>query len=184
MLDVVFTAMFLVLPVLATSIYLVWRRRLYSWHKRLQLTLATVLLVTAAAFEIDMRVNGWRERSAGSAYLGSEGGVNWVFVVLAVHLVFAVSTALLWIVVLARSLASFPNRPGRCIVDHTDCGAGSRRSTWCAPPSRVGCSIGWRLSADASPAPCPRAAPSLRRAGRSITFSVAKQRFDRSGTAA
>jgi uncharacterized membrane protein YozB (DUF420 family) len=90
---------------------LVRQRRLYAWHKRLQLILAAVLLVTVAAFEVDMRLHGWRERAEGSAYLGSEGRINWVYISLAVHLVFAVSTALLWILFLVRALRQFPNPP-------------------------------------------------------------------------
>ncbi len=63
MLDVVFLAMFLVLPLVGIGIGLARFRRQYTWHKRMQLTLATVLLLTVAAFEIDMQwISGWRKR--------------------------------------------------------------------------------------------------------------------------
>jgi uncharacterized membrane protein YozB (DUF420 family) len=111
MLDVVFLAMFAVLPVLGLSIYLVRVRRAYALHKRLQLALAAVLLVAVTAFELDMRVNGWRERARPSAYYGSEGQWGLVDLSLAVHRVFAISTAVLWVWVVAGALRKFPNPP-------------------------------------------------------------------------
>jgi len=44
MLDVVFLAMFVVLPVLAASIYLVRARKNYLWHKRIQVALGITLV--------------------------------------------------------------------------------------------------------------------------------------------
>jgi hypothetical protein len=110
MLDLVFLAMFAVLPVLGWSIAQVKYRRRYLLHKRVQLTLGAVLLVTVTAFEIDMRINGWRERAAASRFWNASG-VNWVDAALAVHLCFAVTTALAWIVVIARALVNFPSPP-------------------------------------------------------------------------
>src|SRR5947207_1895293 len=86
MLDVVFLAMFVVLPALAWSVYLVKVRRNYALHKRVQLTLGTVLLAAVTLFEIDMRVNGWEPRAVPSPYWA--GGT--VSTLLNVHLVFAV----------------------------------------------------------------------------------------------
>jgi hypothetical protein len=111
MLDLVFLAMFAVLPAMSWSIWLVRVQRKFALHKRLQLTLAAVLLVAVAAFELDMRVNGWRERARPSAYYGSEGEWGLVDLSLAVHLVFAVSTALLWVGVVAGALRNFPDPP-------------------------------------------------------------------------
>src|SRR5438874_12274249 len=71
MLDVVFVAMFVVVPRLAVSLYLVKWRREYAWHKRLQLAMASVLLVAVLLFEIDIRVNGWEARAAPSPYFDS-----------------------------------------------------------------------------------------------------------------
>ena len=63
MLDVVFLAMFFVLPVLAWSIWQVKYRRRYALHKRVQLITAAVLLITVVAFEVDMRwISGWTDR--------------------------------------------------------------------------------------------------------------------------
>ncbi len=64
MLDVVFAAMFVVLPVLAWSIQQVRYHRRYVLHKRVQLLLGTVLLVAVTLFEIDMRLNDWTLRGA------------------------------------------------------------------------------------------------------------------------
>jgi hypothetical protein len=111
MLDLVALAMAVVLPVLFWSIYQVKYARRYALHKRVQLSLGLVLLVTVLVFEADMRINGWRERAAASAFVGGADAVDWVAVSLGVHLCFAVSTALLWVLVIARALRNFPNPP-------------------------------------------------------------------------
>ena len=112
MLDLVVVAMAVVLPVLAGSIALVKIRRQYQLHKRIQLALGAVLLLTVAVFEVDMRVNGWRHRAEASRFwAGASGGTNWVDWALAVHIVFAASTTLLWAVVITRALRNFPNPP-------------------------------------------------------------------------
>ncbi|MBI2825163.1 MAG: DUF420 domain-containing protein [Planctomycetia bacterium] len=132
MLDVVFLAMFAVLPVLAFSIYLVRYRQKYLWHKRIQLTLGVVLLATVALFEFDMRVNGWRDRAIDSPYYGAMERPGWllstihvrllgqaevpglVFTALAIHLVFAVTTALLWVGTIVQAVRQFPHPPMPC----------------------------------------------------------------------
>jgi uncharacterized membrane protein YozB (DUF420 family) len=111
MLDVVASAMLVVLPVLALSIYLVKARRRYAWHKRIQLGLGAVLLVTVVLFEADMRIHGWRDRAEASPYSGHQGATDWVAAALGVHLFFSITAALLWVVVIARALANFPNPP-------------------------------------------------------------------------
>lgn len=103
MLDVVFIAMFLVLPIMAWSIAQVRKGR-YSLHKKVQLTLGLVLLLAVTAFEIDMRFfTDWAARAADSAYY--PGGV---YAALYIHLVFAVTTALVWVWVIATALRRFP----------------------------------------------------------------------------
>ena len=122
MLDVVLLAMFAVIPVLFWSIWLVKCRRNYTLHRRVQLLLGTALLVVVALFEIDVRVYGWTHRAAESRYYGS-----WVRPVLYVHLVFAISTTVLWILVTVRALRRFakPPAPG----DHS---SSHRRLGWIA----------------------------------------------------
>lgn len=111
MLDVVFLAMFLVIPLLTWSVWLVKYRRRYDWHKRVQLTLASVLAVTVLLFELDMRLNGWRARARPSPYYGSGALTDTVSLALGVHLLFAVSTAVVWTIVVAKALRNFPRTP-------------------------------------------------------------------------
>lgn len=111
MLDVVALAMLVLVPVLAFSIYQVKVRRNYSLHKAIQLTLGGVLLVAVTLFEVDVRLHGWRDRAAASPYASHEGSTDWVMVVLTVHLFFAVSSAVLWVLVIVRALRNFPSPP-------------------------------------------------------------------------
>ena len=108
MLDVVFLAMFGVLPLMAVGIGLARFRHQYTWHKRVQLTVATLLLLTVAAFEIDMQwISGWRERAEPSPYWPT--GVK---TSLYVHLVFSISTFFLWMYVVIGALRNTPRPPG------------------------------------------------------------------------
>jgi uncharacterized membrane protein YozB (DUF420 family) len=111
MLDVVALAMLVLVPVLAFSIYQVKVRRNYSLHKAIQLTLGGVLLVAVTLFEVDVRLHGWRHLAAPSPYASHEGSTDWVMIVLTVHLFFAVSSAVLWVLVIARALRNFPSPP-------------------------------------------------------------------------
>src|SRR5262249_6247353 len=83
MLDVVFLAMFAVLPILGWSIWLVRVRHNFALHKRVQLSLGVVLLLAVTLFEVDMRVNGWKPRASESPYFHT-----WVVPALTIHLVF------------------------------------------------------------------------------------------------
>ena len=129
MMDVVVVAMFLVLPVLAISVLAVRNRQRYRFHKNLQLTLAGLLLIAIVLFELDVRIYGWRERAKASPYYGAVEDpapllsflyrdlLGWdyvpglVFTMLGIHLLFAVSTPVLWAYVLALALRKFPDPP-------------------------------------------------------------------------
>ncbi|MGE0536173.1 MAG: DUF420 domain-containing protein [Pirellulales bacterium] len=115
MLDVVVVAMAVVLPLLGASFFMVRYRRRFVWHKRMQLVLGGLLAVAVTLFELEMRWHGWQARAKPSPYFGSDGEGGLVFPVLYVHLVFSVSTAVLWIVVTVRALRNFPTppQPGR-----------------------------------------------------------------------
>ena len=112
MLDVVFVAMFVVVPLLAASVYLVKYRRQHALHKKLQLVMASVLLVAVLLFELDIRLNGWEERAGPSPFFdrahkwSSPAGVS-----LLIHLSFAVPTLVLWVVVVVRALRNFSQPP-------------------------------------------------------------------------
>lgn len=130
MLDVVFAAMLAIVPLLGWSIWLVKYRRNYLLHKRIQVALLIVLGVAVGLFEIDVRfVSGWRERAEPSPYyasvesagtvwdaifvkmLGRPATPGWVFRALLIHLIFAVSTTILWAWVGVRALRRFPSPP-------------------------------------------------------------------------
>jgi hypothetical protein len=115
MLDVVFLAMFVIVPCLAASIWLVKQRRQYLLHKRLQLTMAAVLLAAVGLFEIDLQLfTKWEERAAASPYFGSDKWSGPVGISLIVHLCFAVPTFFVWILVVVQALRNFsrPPQPG------------------------------------------------------------------------
>ena len=110
MLDVVFLAMFAVVPVMLWSIYQVKFRQRYLLHKRLQLTLAGILLVAVAAFEVDMQwISGWEPRASRDGKVPST-----VWIALYVHLFFAITTAVLWVFVVVQALRQIPDPPTPC----------------------------------------------------------------------
>ncbi len=111
MLDLVVVAMWVVVPALAWSIYEVRVRRNFRRHKRIQVVLASALTITVLLFEIEMRVSGWVERARPSPYFGTGEGIGIVHAVLWVHLFFAITSALLWIVVVAAAIRRFPVPP-------------------------------------------------------------------------
>src|SRR6185503_14222037 len=108
MLDFVFVAMFALLPVLGYSIRLA-KRGHYEWHKRMQITLAAVLLVTVTIFEVDLNyiTKDWRPLAEPSPYFSS----GLVQVSLWIHLAFAIPTPLIWIYVIVQAWRKFPRPP-------------------------------------------------------------------------
>lgn len=111
MFDFVVIAMIALLPLLGLSIYLVRVRSLYQWHKRMQLALALILLTAVGLFELEIQLTSgteshWRARAAESPYAG-----DWVGWTLMIHLVFAISTPMLWAIVIGRALRNFPVPP-------------------------------------------------------------------------
>lgn len=104
--DVVLVGLLALLPVLAWSIQEARRGRFVT-HKRLQLFIVSALAVAIVIFEIDVRlVSDWRLRARPSPYW--PGGVLWA---LGIHLIFAVSTFVLWTWVVWEALARFSNPP-------------------------------------------------------------------------
>ncbi len=102
MMDVVAAGMVAVVPLLAWSLYLVKARRAYASHGRLQMALGLGLLVVVVLFELEVRINGWREQAKPSPYYGTV-----LFPVLYVHLVFAVSATLSWAYTLVAAWRGF-----------------------------------------------------------------------------
>jgi putative membrane protein len=108
MLDIVFVSMFLVVAVLCWSIYHVKYRRGYQLHKSVQITLGTILLIVVVLFEIDIRLHGWQERAAGRLGGHASSLVVWA---LYIHLLFAISSVILWPVTIGLALVKFPDPP-------------------------------------------------------------------------
>jgi uncharacterized membrane protein YozB (DUF420 family) len=104
--DVVVVGLVALLPILAWSITAVRRGR-YGLHKRLQLLIVAALAAAIVFFEVDIRfLSDWRERARPSGFW--PGGV---VTALAIHLVFAISTFVLWVWVMWEALARFPSPP-------------------------------------------------------------------------
>jgi len=115
MLDVVVCALGLVVPLLLFSLYAVKFRRLFTLHRNMQVTLGLVLLIAVAAFEVDMQLHGgWENvvnKPEAPALRKSGEELATVRNVLWVHLVFAISTPVLWAVTLLLAWKRFPNPP-------------------------------------------------------------------------
>ncbi len=111
MLDVVVTAMAVVIPIMVFNILLA-RRRQYAAHKLAMTLLSTVLLITVIAFEVDIRFfHPWREGAESSPYYADPWYSSTVGIALIIHLFFAISTIVLWTVVVVRALRRFPRPP-------------------------------------------------------------------------
>lgn len=111
MIDVLCLAMIGVVLVLAWSVYQVKIRRRYQLHKWTQITLGAVLLIVVILFEIDIRLHGWEERAANG--IGGRPAPI-VSSALYVHLIFAISTVILWPITIALAATHFgePPSPG------------------------------------------------------------------------
>ena len=92
------------------SVYLVRIRKQYRLHKQIQICLASVLAFAVILFEIDIRINGWILRAEASPYYGT----MLLNLSLWVHLLFAITTTVLWVYVVVQALRKIPNPPGPC----------------------------------------------------------------------
>jgi uncharacterized membrane protein YozB (DUF420 family) len=108
MLDLVVVAMLAVLPLLGWSIYQVRVRRRYELHRQTQLLIAMTLAVAVLAFEIEMRIFGWRHRAQPSRFWRDGNWNDWIEWSLLLHLSFAIPTFCLWTWVVFRALKDFP----------------------------------------------------------------------------
>lgn len=113
MLDVIVCALVLVVPVLVYSIYAVKFRKQFALHKKLQIALGTVIALAVIAFEIDMQhvQGGWENVVAKRTVPLTPEGLEFVRKVLWIHLVFAVSTPVLWAITIGFALKRFPHPP-------------------------------------------------------------------------
>lgn len=115
MLDFVVSALVAIVPILLFSIYQVKVRRNFLLHRNLQVLLGITLLVAVGAFEVDTQLvhGGWEKivnkdpespRLSGAAF-------EQVRQVLWIHLIFAISTPLLWGTTLILAWRRFPRPP-------------------------------------------------------------------------
>lgn len=132
MLDAVVCALVLVVPAIVASLYLVKVRKNYTAHRNIQLGLAAVLLLAVAAFEIDMQLvqGGWEEVVAKREVKLTDVQLASVRQVLWIHLVFAVSSPVLWAVTITLALRRIPKPPAPC------------------PHSRLHAKLGWLSTID------------------------------------
>ena len=116
MLDFVVCALVLVVPALICSLYLVKVKAKFVAHRNIQVALAVVLLVAVGAFEVDMQLvqGGWQNVVAKRANPLSPEQLQWVRQVLWIHLVFAVSSPILWAVTIVLALRRIPKPPAPC----------------------------------------------------------------------
>jgi putative membrane protein len=98
-LDFIALAMAAVIPVMLVSLYQVRQRKNYDVHRRLQVVLGIVLGLAILVFELDMRLNGWRQYAEPSPYYKTLVIPSLIF-----HLGFAIPTLFLWIFTLTMAL--------------------------------------------------------------------------------
>ncbi len=115
MLDFVVSALVLIVPVLVWSIWLVKFRRAYLLHKRVQIALSAVLLLAVIAFEVDTQLvhGGWQAivNKPSEPPQRSETELLEIARVLRIHLIFAISTPILWAITLGLALRRFDDPP-------------------------------------------------------------------------
>lgn len=113
MLDFVVCALVIVVPLLLISLWNVKAKRRYQVHRNLQLLLGIILLVAVGAFEVDLHVvqGGWEkivEKSSSTEQVLRErisAARPWLYF----HLLFAISTPILWALTLTLALKKFPS---------------------------------------------------------------------------
>jgi putative membrane protein len=116
MLDFVVVALVLIVPIILYSLYVVKVQRRYALHRNLQLLLGLILLVAVSAFEVDLQLihGGWKNVMAKQSRPLTSDQLALIQSVLRVHLIFAVSTPLLWATTILLALRRMPNPPQPC----------------------------------------------------------------------
>lgn len=121
MLDFVVVALVIVVPLMIWSLVEVKARR-FENHRKLQMLLALILLVAVTLFEVDLQwiQGGWRnivDRHEPPLSTEVIGRSTWL---LRIHLVFAISTPILWVVTLIGALRNYakPAQPSAYSTTH------------------------------------------------------------------
>ena len=116
LIDTLVVSLVIVLAALAYSLGRARKGR-YRTHRALQLGIGLAVAVELLVFELDIRLRGgWSALTSGSSLAGT--GI--LQLVLGVHLVFAISTLVLWVWLIPASLRRFPNHdlPGSFSARH------------------------------------------------------------------
>ena len=123
MLDFVVCALVLIVPLLMYSLYEVRIRRNFSRHRNLQVAIGFILLAAVGAFEVDVQLihGGWETIVGTRLGPPDSPAFRRAACVLHVHLIFAVTTPVLWCLTAVMALRRFgsPPEPGRHSRWHT-----------------------------------------------------------------
>jgi len=115
MLDFVVCALIIIVPLLVYSLWLVKVKKAYNQHKWLQLTLGIVLLVAVTAFEVDLQlVHGGWENIVKKSYpeeADLAAKVAEARPYLRFHLIFAITTPVIWFTTLVLAFRRFSSPP-------------------------------------------------------------------------
>ena len=115
MLDFVVCALVIIVPMMLYSLWLVKIKKAYNKHKWLQIALGAILLVAVTAFEVDLQIvhGGWENivRKSHPDEVALAAKVEEARPYLQVHLLFAVTTPILWAVTLIQAFRRFPSPP-------------------------------------------------------------------------
>lgn len=107
LIDIGILSIVAVVPVLLWSWNLA-RTQQWTLHKRVQLLTAAVLGVVVLLFEIDLnQLGGIFKVTADSAYAGTATLNFWIWT----HTAFAISSTIVWVLLVAASLIKFPRPP-------------------------------------------------------------------------
>lgn len=107
--DLVSLALLLVVPLLLWSVYLVKSKKDYKKHRFIQIILSISILLVLVVFEVDIRLNGWRQHAEASPFINS-GLLPFLYF----HVTIACTATVLWTWALINGLMKFktPPRPG------------------------------------------------------------------------
>ena len=103
--DIMAVTLLFVLPAIALSIFLV-KKRFYKTHKYMQLGIGTLMGGLLLVFEIEMRTMGWRSIAEDSPFYET-----YVMPALIFHLIFAIPTFILWVLVIFGAIKNFEKQP-------------------------------------------------------------------------
>jgi hypothetical protein len=107
LMDIVIVALVAVVPIVLYN----WRlARIgdYPRHKAMQIALASLLALVVAVFEYNLRLQGGIfVATAASSYAGTATLNFWIYL----HTLFAITTLVIWVALVALSLRRFPRPP-------------------------------------------------------------------------